>query len=163
MRLRLSFLGSLLVLALLLAPGALAQKGPQKEPLPLEPLEFAAGEVCSFAVAIESVANKEVVKTLPGGREAINGRLTLRVTNLDANRSVVVNASGPGTITELGDDRIRMVFRGRTLLWSFERDVTGAGLFLTSGRVVGVLDLATDTVVSQQHRGHAVDLCARLA
>jgi hypothetical protein len=151
------------VLAALLAPGALAQKGPQKEPLPFEPMEFAAGEVCPFAVKIESVANKEMTKTLPNGRQVINGRLTLRVTNLDANRSMVVNASGPGTITELENDRIRMVFRGRNLLWSFERDVTGAGLFLTTGRVVGVLDLGTDTVVSHQHKGRATDLCARLA
>ncbi len=163
MKLRLWLYPCVVVLAALLAPGALAQQGPQKEPLENEPLEFAAGEVCPFAVKLEPVANKEMIKTFPNGRQMINGRLTARVTNLDANRSMVVNISGPGTFTELENDRLRLVLRGRNLLFSFESDVLGAGLFLTTGRVVAVLDLATETIVSHQHRGRAIDLCARLA
>jgi hypothetical protein len=164
MGLRLSLFACLLVIGTLVASSALAQKGPEKEPAPFEPVEFAAGEVCPFAIRITSEANKETLKTFPNGREMITGRLTLRVTNLDApGRSIVVNASGPVTVTPLENDRVRIVQRGRNLLWFFERDVVGPGLLLTTGRVVQVLDLEEDVIVSFQHRGGETDLCAALA
>lgn len=145
------------------ATSALAQAGPEKEPLPFEPTEFAAGEVCPFAIRIESVANNATIKVFASGREIITGRLTLRLTNLEADRSIVVNASGPVTATPLEDGMVGVVARGRTLLWFFERDVGGARLILTTGRVVEVFDLETDTIVSHQLRGRETDVCARLA
>ena len=162
MKLRLSLYPFVVVVAALLAPSALAQK-PVKEPVVLEPIEFAAGEVCPFAVRLEAIGNKQQMKTFPSGRVMITGRLITRVTNLATNRSMVVNTSGPVTMTELENDRIRIVGRGRNIVFSFERDVTGAALLLTTGRGVSILDLATDTVVSYQHQGRAIDLCARLA
>lgn len=163
MGLRLSLFACLLVIGTLAASSALAQQGPEKEPFPFEPVEFAAGEVCPFAIGLESVTSNATLKTFPNGREMITGRLTVRITNLDADRSIVVNASGPLTVTPLANDRIQIVARGRNLLWFFERDVVGPALLLTTGRVVEVLDLEEDIIVSFQHRGGETDLCAALA
>ncbi len=164
MKLRFSLVACLVLGALVASPGALAQQGPEKEPLPAEPLEFAAGEVCPFALRIEPVVNKETIKTFPNGRELITGRLTVRVTNLDEDRSIVVNVSGPVTITPLENDMIQIVVRGRNLLWFFERDVGGARLLLTTGRAEAVLDLEADAITSfVQRTGTATDLCAQLA
>ena len=77
--------------------GAAFSAGPIREPFVFEPITFAAGEVCPFDVTIDAVANKEKFKDF-GDHLIITGRLVVKVTNDDTEKSVVLNVSGPAKV-----------------------------------------------------------------
>ena len=159
----------LVLLALLPASAALADK-PTREPLPApEPLEFAAGEVCAFPVRIEAVdsKNKAVTFTDEDGnpvRQIITGTLRMRVTNLATGESLVVNVSGPGFLTFTADGLATVTLGGRGLLFLRAGiDAPPAGVFLVSGRLVLAIGPAGEVTEIVSRTGQLQDLCAALA
>ena len=135
-------------LTLLAAPASAA---PPLEPLPpMPPKEFS---LCGTTVLVEEVMNKAKENTKTG---RITGALKIRLTNLENDQSVVVNASGPGFITAEPDEKagtltITFDFRGRSLIFPFTAEeqvfFEAAGLpdiFTTRGPFVGTLVLPLD-------------------
>ena len=148
---------TLVAVALLtvLAAGAASAAQPIREPLVIEDEDF--NNLCPFPVRLEITANKEYVKFFSDGRILVNGKLFVRVTNLDTGESLDANVSGPAQITPLSE---RGAGRGIFLL--FPQDVGGPGLILVTGR--------TDTVRGEDGfitgltvRGTSFDVCAALA
>ena len=161
MKLRLSFLVCV-VAGALFAPTALAQK-PVIEPYMPEPLEFSAGTVCPFAVRIETVSSKASIKTFPDGRQLTTGRTTDRVTNLITGESVDLTGAGSILSVPLPNGDLRLIGRGRILIYLFPGDVGGPALIRVTGRVEETLNLGTDTITSFRLSGKRMDVCAALA
>jgi hypothetical protein len=70
---------------------------PIREPLVIEDADF--DNLCKFPVRIEITANKEYVKFFSDGRLLVNGKLFVRITNLETGESMDVNVSGPAHVT----------------------------------------------------------------
>jgi hypothetical protein len=108
--------------------------------IPLDPVHDAqaAGVVCPFAVSVDSISINETLTILANGRVFITGASVERVTNLDNGKSVVLNVSGPLTISSAGGVDT-FVARGRNL-WGFHRGDLGPGqpgaLLLTTGLAI---------------------------
>lgn len=131
------------------------------------PLEFAAGELCPFAVRIEAVENKEIATTFTDKdgnptRQLITGRLVMRITNLATGASIVRNVSGPGMLTFHADGTLTVVLRGGSLLYLLPTDAGGPGLWLNSGPVRLEVD-AANNVTSTVRPAHSIDVCPMLA
>ncbi len=143
------------------APPAAAQK-PVKEPLPAHPDEVFI-DICAFPVMVQEVVNKTKTITFPDGRVIYSGALKVRFTNLETQKSIVVNASGPGVQTPRNDGGFRLKATGHWY-WLFEAGFLGPGapaqLLLTVGRVVFTV---TGTGEASLVGGRRTDLCQRLA
>jgi hypothetical protein len=137
--------------------GASASLGAQsiREPLVIEDEDF--NNLCAFPVRLEITANKEYVKLFSDGRIFVNGKLFVRITNLDTGESLDVNVSGPAHITLVSE---RSAGRGIFLL--FPQDVGGPGLILTTGRV-DVVRGEDGFITNLTVKGTSVDVCAALA
>lgn len=105
--------------------------------LTLDPVHdrIPAGAVCPFRVAVDSLSINETLTILDNGRVFLTGSSVERVTNLDNGKSVVVNVSGPFTLTDEGGVQT-FVARGRNL-FGFSPGDLGTGqpgaLLLTTG------------------------------
>jgi hypothetical protein len=108
-------------------------------------------------VRLEITANKEYVTLFSDGRIFVNGKLFVRITNLDTGESLDVNVSGPAHITLVSE---RSAGRGIFLL--FPQDVGGPGLILTTGRV-DVVRGEDGFITNLTVKGTSVDVCAALA
>jgi hypothetical protein len=149
------------------APPALANNDPHRVFLPAGPVDLPVG-FCSFPVHIDVVANKEYGKitTLPDGTTIIKvaGTLKLRATNVTTGKSILLNASGPGTITIYPDGSVTIDATGHTLNYI---PAASAGLFgfpgvmLTSGQFHETDD-PTGTPTAMSVTGRATDVCAAL-
>ena len=131
--------------------------------IPLNPVHDvqAAGVVCPFAVSVDSVRMNETLTILASGRAFITGASIERVTNLDNGKSVVLNVSGPVTISSAGGVDT-FVARGRNL-WGFHRGDLGAGpgsLLLTTG--LAVLTVSESGMTFTQSGGTTENLCVTL-
>ncbi|HYV22193.1 MAG TPA: hypothetical protein VEN31_06025 [Candidatus Bathyarchaeia archaeon] len=97
-----------------------------------------AGAVCPFAVAVDSVTINEKATVWSGGRVILTGNSVERITNLATGKSVVVNVSGPFTLTSAGGVDTFMA-TGRNLFGLRSGDL-GPGqpgaLLLTTGLVI---------------------------
>jgi hypothetical protein len=97
-----------------------------------------AGAVCPFRVAVDSLSINETLTILDNGRVFVTGSSVERVTNLDNGKSVVINVSGPFTLTEAGGVQT-FVARGRNL-WTFGPGAlapgSSAALLLTTGLAI---------------------------
>ena len=125
---------------------------------------FAAGVVCPFAIAVDSVTQNETATIFMNGRILITGALTETITNLATNRSVVVNASGPVKIT--GDSVVTVMAEGRGVFALFASDAgpSAPALLLTTGLVVVTIDGATGRITSFVQSGGTIEnLCQTLA
>jgi hypothetical protein len=138
-----------------LAAGAAGAAQPIREPLVIEDAEF--NNLCPFPVLLEITANKEYVKVFSDGRFFVNGKLFVRITNLDSGESLDANVSGPAHITLLSE---RGAGRGIFLL--FPEDVGGPGIILGTGRVDIVRD-EDGFITGLDIRGTTFDVCAALA
>jgi hypothetical protein len=105
----------------LAAAGAAFSAGPVREPIVFEPFTFAAGEVCPFAVTIDAVVNKEILKDF-GDHLIITGRLVAQVTNDETEQSVVLNVSGPAKVI-FTEDAATQYGRGLGLNFFFPGDL----------------------------------------
>jgi hypothetical protein len=138
-----------------LAAGAAEAAKPIKEPLVIEDEEF--DNLCPFPVLLEITANKEYVKVFSDGRFFVNGKLFVRITNLDTGESLDANVSGPAHISLLGE---RTAGRGIFLL--FPEDVGGPGIIITTGRV-DIVRGEDGFITDLNVRGTRFDVCAALA
>jgi hypothetical protein len=130
---------------------------PTRSPVTFEPIEFAAGEFCSFAVAIDFPAQQYIATTFPPKPngdvvEIQTGRVIARYTNLSTGTSVTYNISGPTRITFHADGSVTLELPGPQ------------GFFnsINWGRIV--IEFSPDgvgTIIKQT--GHAVDVCAALS
>jgi hypothetical protein len=97
-----------------------------------------AGLVCSFAFSVDTVSVNEVLTVLDNGRVFVTGSSVERVTNLDNGNSIVLNVSGPFTLSS-ADGVDTFVARGRNL-WRFDQGALGPGqpgaLLVTTGLAI---------------------------
>jgi hypothetical protein len=128
---------------------------PIREPLVIEDEQF--NNLCPFPVFLEITANKEYVKVFSDGRFFVNGKLFVRITNLDTGESLDANISGPAHITLLSE---RSAGRGLFLL--FPEDSGGPGLILTTGRV-DIVRGEDGFITGLGVKGTTFDVCAALA
>jgi hypothetical protein len=92
-------LAGIAALALVLA-GAAGADPPTRTYLPAAPF---SGHFCpGFDVLVTPLVDKEYATTFDNGAVIITGRLVIQVTNLSTGDSIVVNASGPGFVSEDG-------------------------------------------------------------
>jgi hypothetical protein len=157
-------------LLLLSATGAAAAR-PTREPVPNEPLEFAAGQVCSFPVRLESPFNRQTMTTFFdrfGSPRAtvVTGVASTLVTNLDSGANLLIPG---GQRLSFGGDSDTFVLdaNGVTPFFFFDGDAnpigTGSGLFAIFGKAHEELDLNTGFVTLFEYSGSAVDVCAALS
>jgi hypothetical protein len=138
-----------------LATGAAGAAQPIREPLVIEDEQF--NNLCPFPVLLEITANKEYVKFFSDGRLFVNGKLFVRITNLQTGESLDANVSGPAHITLLNE---RGAGRGIFLL--FPEDVGGPGIILGTGRV-DVVRGEDGFITDLEIKGTTFDVCAALA
>jgi len=137
---------------------------PSREPLEYPPtIEFAAGDVCPFAVTVEFLTNREKVMMFTDRsgdvvRAITTGSLVVRLSaTANPETSVTLNISGPSHQTFRADGTSTLVYGGRAI--SLYPPGT---LVFTAGRAVVELD-AVDGFVSVANIGFESDLCEMLA
>ena len=153
-------LGVAITLALGGQPASAA--GPTR--IPLDPVHDvqAAGIVCPFAVSVDSVSINETLAILSSGRVFITGASVERVTNLDSGKSVVLNVSGPVTISSAAG--VDTFVAGGRNLWGFHRGDLGPGqpgiLLLTTG--LAILTVSESGLTFTHDGGTTENLCETL-
>ena len=149
---------------------ALANNDPHRVFLPSGPLDLPAG-FCSFPTHYDIVANNEYGKftTLADGTVVLHetGSLKVRATNVSTNVSVLLNASGPGTVTFRTDGTTVVDGNGHWLITNLAADAAPFGLpgvMLTSGTLHETLPAAPATMpTALSVTGHVTDVCAQLS
>jgi hypothetical protein len=112
---------------------------------------------------LETVASNMSSKTFPNGRMLFTGSSTERVTNLASGESIDLRTAGSALFTPLPNGSLRIVIRGRALIYLLPEDVGGPALLLARGRVAEVLDTTTNTITSFRLRGKRLDVCAQVS
>ncbi len=154
------------VMALLGMTSPVMASQPVREYLPApENIDFAAGDLCDFAVRLHILVNQEYGTTFldeAGNptKTIITGRFVVEVVNLDSGASRILNASGPAVVTYLGDI-IHVKFEGRSLILLPSDQL----LYLNTGIVIeegdGSIQPTVLPVISRN--GNRTDLCPILA
>ncbi len=151
------------VLVLALASPVAASK-PDRQPLELPPeFDFGAGEVCSFAVHVEFLVNREKVTTFHNRagdivRVQTTGSLVVRLSPVDdPDTSITVNISGPSRHVFRPDGTSTLTYAGRSI--SLYPPGT---LVFTAGQAVVELN-ADGLFASVTNIGFEADLCTALA
>jgi hypothetical protein len=112
---------------------------PTREPASPLDATFDAGEVCVFSVHIESIGEDVgTITTFPDGHLLLTGRFFVRITNLETDESIVVNASGPFVQSFPEDGTTVFDVHGPFIWILFSGDVGGPGLIYTTGHVSAV-------------------------
>ena len=163
---RLAVALALLGASLLVAP-PVAAGPPTKEPNDHPDQSFAAMEVCDFPVLLEyhDAKDKSITFDRRDGRfqQNISGRLLVTITNLSTGASTERKISGPGhvTITDAG----HVVFNGggSSLVWTFDADVTGRGLWYVTGPLEAETDENGLFLIRVDLPPHVEDLCQTLS
>lgn len=148
---------------------SLSAQGPTRTPVNNQPFTVAAGLACAFPLHGEPLIDQEVTKTFPPEpngdvRQIITGRLVFELSNLDTDKSLIVNISGPVLVVRHPDGSIRADFGGRSGPITFSpTDIPpGPKSFINSGRlVVDITPTGQFILVSQS--GHEEDVCAALS
>ena len=145
---------------------------PDREPAEIPPLEFPAGLVCGFDLAIEAPGHNRRLTTFYdrfGNPRAtvITGHAPLLAVNTESGAELLIQ--GGGRIT-LGGDEDTFVLEGSGVigLFFFPGDVTPlgvgeGGLFVVKGKVYQELDANTFIVTVLEIQGTFIDVCAALA
>ena len=154
------------VAVLSLAPSAAAAD----HRIPLGNTDFSIpAEDCGFPIDVTVVADKEyIVKSRDNADGSttlrITGKLRLSFTNTDADKTIVRNLSGPGSVTFTEDGAV-FVSEGPTssYLSPEEQAATGLpGLAFIVGHAISTVD-ADFTETGFSLSGHWVDGCALLS
>jgi hypothetical protein len=141
---------------------------PTKEPqLPFS-VDFAAGEVCDFAVRQETTAisSKTITFNRHDGafRQVLTGRIVERITNLATGASVIRNSSGPGKVSINAAGHVVLKFGGSSVITFFDGDVIGpALLYITGGGAEFEVGDDGFFFIRVDLPAHVEDLCATLA
>jgi hypothetical protein len=156
----LAVLAALAAIALMSVPVASADK-PIKEPAPAP--EFISGSFCSdFDVLVHVLVNKENAITFTSGATIITGQLKVELTNLETDKTVAVNISGPFFASA---DGRTITLSGRSLQFGEPGDFgpgSPAILWVTSGPFVVTSD-SEGNVTGFTTSGHVIDMCEVLA
>jgi hypothetical protein len=153
---------SVLIAALVVAPGAHAAKPVVERFTEDEPVQFDAGDVCAFPILIDPDVQLKFT-TFSNGRTMTNGSGTDEVTNTLTGESVSLHVAGSTVNTELPSGDFQSTARGQIPLFYLAGDVGGPGLFLTKGRVVDIFDATTGAIASTRVSGQRTDICALLS
>jgi hypothetical protein len=164
----LALAGALVLVPAALAVGpALANNDPHRVFLPSGPVDLPAG-FCSFPTHYDVVANKEYGKftTLADGTVRLKetGKLKLRATNTDTGESILLNASGPGTLLFFPDGSFTIHGTGHWLIFNLATDAARFGLpavLLSSGHINETID-SSGALAALSVTGRAKDVCAAL-
>jgi hypothetical protein len=158
-------IGALTLVAMSAAP-ALAGGKPEKtlEESP-PPVVYPAGELCDFDLLFEDIHNTSHALTFPVAddgtqRQLVGGHIVLRLTNLDTGLSRIYNASGPGTF-RYGDTLV-VEGEGPWILYFFEGDADGPGVWYTRGKIRVEVDLDTGQITSASRPSNTIDVCEQL-
>jgi hypothetical protein len=153
--------------ALILAAAAPASADkPLREPFPQGDTILSGS--CDFDVFAHTVEDNAFSKTYfddDGNptRQIITGRLVVELTNLETEKSIVYNISGPVFITFSEDGSADVVLGGRSLLFFFPGEVEDLPLlFVNSGQVTLHID-PDGNIVGVEQVGDVEDICAALA
>ena len=161
MRLARLILAALCLLALSASTATAAK--PERQPLELGDFDFAAGDVCSFAVHVEFLVNREKMTTFYDRegdvtRVLTTGSLVVRLSPVDdPDRTTTLNISGPSHQVFRADGSSTLTYAGRSI--SLYPPGT---LVFTAGRAIVELDTA-GAFVSVTNIGFETDLCPMLA
>jgi hypothetical protein len=155
---------SLVIGTVLLLPGVAAADQPTRQALPQADVTIKGS--CSFDVALHIVRNDEFITTFGDGRQLITGSLVVSLTNVDTDKTITVNISGPVFVIPHEDGSLSQTLRGQSLI-PVPAGALGPGspgvLDLTSGPVV-IENAANGSIVSSTKTSAAtVDLCPVLA
>jgi hypothetical protein len=157
-----------LLVVLIQSPSAVANP-PVRFPTANQPVDFAAGLVCPFPIRAVPVVDREVT-TLHFDSHGdlrwigVTGFLSIRVTNTDSGRSLLVNISGPGKFTFRPDGTVVLKATGNWLLFQRSFDNPPNQLLLNSGHVVLAISPNPPGPATIVHRtGSSRDLCPVLA
>jgi len=156
------------VLLVLMAAGPVSATPPTKEPEPPVSDEFAAGDVCDFAIRVESLESK--AKTILFDRRDgalkvnLSGSLVEQITNLDTGASVIRQSSGPAKVSLNDAGHVVFKYGGASVLPFFDGDVTGRGLLYFKGGGAET-EIGDDGFffVRVEFPAHVEDLCATLS
>jgi hypothetical protein len=130
--------------------------------------EFAAGDVCDFAVRVESLETnaKAITFDRRDGALKVNlsGSLVEQMTNLDTGKSIVRQSSGPAKVFQNDAGHIVLKYGGASVLPFFDGDVIGRGLLYFKGGG-GETEIGDDGFffVRVDFPSHVEDLCAALS
>jgi hypothetical protein len=155
-------------LLVLMVAAPVSAKPPTKEPQSPVFDEFAAGDVCDFAVRVESLASKAKSITFDRRDGALkvnlNGTLVERVTNLDTGASVIRQSSGPVKVSLNDAGHVVLDYGGASVLPFFDGDVIGRGLLYFKGGGAEA-EIGDDGFffVRVVFPPHVEDLCATLS
>ena len=161
----LAVVGAIALVALSTAPalaGGKPVKAPEESP---PPVIYPAGELCDFDLLFEDVLNTSHSLTFPAANDGtqrvmFGGRIVLHLTNLDTGTSKFYNASGPGTFT-FGETLV-VTGQGPWLLYFFEGDADGPGVWYTRGKIRIEADLETGQIISASRPANTIDVCEQL-
>ena len=159
------------VAAMLIGPSsASANNDPHRIFLESAPFDLPVG-YCTFPVHVDTLANREYAtfSTLPDGSTFIEvtGSFFVSLTNRDTGKTIVINASGPGSFTISPDDMTVIGdFRGRGLLWA--PNLTEFGFpsnVVAAAGPMSITQVAADgTFTSVSGHPHVItDVCAALS
>jgi hypothetical protein len=149
-------LAGTIAVATLFVPTAAADK-PVTVP---SPFADSAGRYCEgFDVLVHATTNNGTTRIFSTGAIMFTGTLKVEVTNLDSDKTIALNISGPGKISATGDV---LTATGPWLFFG-EAGFFGPGsppeLSTNNGRVA--ISLADGSFISRI--GQSVDLCPLLA
>jgi hypothetical protein len=140
------------------APPRISAAGkPTRSPVPFNPIEFPAGEFCSFPVLLDFPVNQYMATTFPPQPngdvvEIQTGKVVGRFTNLSTGKTITYNISGPTRFTFHADGSVTLELPGPQ------------GIFnsINWGRIV--LEFSPDgELTSFIVTGHSEDICPALA
>lgn len=135
-----------------------------------EHLEFEAGEVCEFAVALTPQDGaRETVSELPDGREWIRFDANTLITADEPGTQRLVREHYTTVVEVINDDQEAFTTIGTGIIYLFDGDAGPSGpvgengaLYAVAGRLQQTFDLDEDLITSFRLRGRAIDLCAAL-
>ena len=139
--------------------GVASADPPSRDFVPASP---ASGRFCAdFDVLVNPVQNNEYAIAFSGGATIITGRYVAQLTNLENDKTIEVNASGPVFVSADGS---AITLRGNSLLFG-EAGFFGPGSTATLQLVSGVVTVTASSggVTGVTKTGRIRDLCAELA
>lgn len=142
---------------------------PVHEPLALDALEFAAGDMCSFAIRVETTGGNVRQTTFapaPDGTVRIlqRGYATSLVTNLDSGETLALGGGSRITIAFRADGSIDAWGSGVFFAFYVEGDASdlGPGMHVVMGRVTERY-APNGSLIRATFKGRSTNLCEVLA
>jgi hypothetical protein len=126
---------------LLAVPPALADK-PTRFPLPATPSQMSA-DICGFPVDFVPLQNKEYGKVFSNGVFAINGVFKAQFTNVETEKTITLNISGPLKFTPQPDGTTLVTGTGGQAIFFFPGNLgpgSPGAFFLIHGQFSELID-----------------------